>query len=227
MKRILIFLILSLFVLSGCTPVPPISMERVVILELFVAPACGRCPEAKESAEQLQAEYDGEFIVLEAYAWNYPLKGWSKPEIAARYGDYSIPDAYFDGTNYVLHYNQSDLDYYTKYKNAINIELAKEAKWSIEATVGISSIVKIEGYVEGEGVAQVGAAILEDNVPLLGGFVNCVVRDYLAPVTVDGEGDFVLTAYSSDLKLVRNINNIRVIVFIERNNQILQAKEVM
>lgn len=231
MRKFLIILILGLFVFVGCTPVPPLPIERIVMLELFVGPACGRCPPAKEAAEQLQAEYDGEFIVLQAYAWNYPLEGWSNQEIAARYDNYSntssTPDAYFDGLNYVLHYNPNDTDYYTKYKNAINIELAKEAEWSIEASADISNIVRIEGYVEGVGIAQVGAAIVEDNVPLLGGLVNCVVRDYLTPVTVDGQGEFVLIASLDDLELVQNMSNIRVIIFVEKNKQILQSKEVI
>ena len=89
MKRILVILILFSFILSGCVPVPPIPIERVVMLELFVAPACGRCPAAKEAAEQLQAEYGGEFIILQAYVWDYPLSGWSNQEIAARYSNYS------------------------------------------------------------------------------------------------------------------------------------------
>lgn len=231
MKNILIIFILVSFILSGCIPAPPVIIERVVMLELFVAPACGRCPAAKEAAEQLQAECDGELIVLQAYAWNYPLSGWSNQEIAARYNSYSdnasIPDAYFDGLSYILHYNPYDLDYYTKYKNAINIELAKETKWAIKASADISNIIRIEGYVEGEGIAQVGAAIVEDNVPLYSSFVDCVVRDYLAPVTVDGGGGFTLIAGVNDLKLVQNINNIRIIVFVEKDNQILQSKEVM
>ena len=230
MKRILVILILALFVLSGCVPVPPVPIDRVVMLELFVAPACGRCPPAKEAAEQLQAEYDGDFIVLEAYAWSYPLSSWSNQEISARYSNYSgsgCPDAYFDGTNYILHYNPNDLDYYSKYKNAINIELAKETKWSIEANVDISNIIRIEGYVEGEGIAQVGAAIIEDNVPLYSSFVDCVVRDYLTPVTINSEGEFVLIASSNDLKLVQDMSNVRVIVFLEKDQEILQSKEVI
>ena len=229
MKYLVIFLLIVC--LAGCVTPPIVTVDKIVMLELFVAPACSRCPEAKEAAEQLQAEFGGDLIVLEAYAFNYPLSGWSKQEIAARLSNYSssvsCPDAYFDGLGYVLHYNPLDLDYYTKYKNAVNVELSKETKWTIEATADISSIIRIEGYVKGEGIAQVGACIVEDNVPLYSGIADCVVRDYLDPITIDNEGDFVLTAYLSDLSLIQNMNNIRIVVFVEKNYQILQCKEIM
>ena len=112
-----------------------ISPNRVVMVELFVAPACTRCPKAKEYMAQLLQEYGfSQLVVLEEYAWNYPLStGWATQEISNRYHSYidylgvggSTPDAYFDGLNQFVHNEDRT---YSNYKAAIDAELAKIPK---------------------------------------------------------------------------------------------------
>ena len=94
-----------------------IAPNRVVMAELFVAPACGLCPIAKTCMAQLLEKYGfDKLVVLEEYVVNFPLSyssGWSTSEISQRYfnGYYEYlssdetgtPDAYFNGLNQSVH----------------------------------------------------------------------------------------------------------------------------
>ena len=260
---ILFYLVLTLCLFAGCTPgvVPepdepgpdpdPVSVDRVVMVELFVAPGCIKCPDAKADMAQLLGEYGLEnMVVLEEYAWNYPLSsGWAIPETISRYSMYtsdtSTPDAYFNGLNQSVHHDDSG---YNNYKNAIEAELAKPAKIAISASSSTNSSVKtvtVNGSIQNinENTLSnlaIGAMIYEDDVPLVVPgkptyTVNHVVRDILTPVLVESLSsgatyDFSLTANSEDLKWVENFSDLHVVVYIQASGsftqEILQAKYV-
>ena len=221
---------------------------RVVMVELFVAPGCGRCPSAKAEMAQLLGEYGFEnMVLLEEYAWNFPLSsGWAIPETISRYSNYGAdsgtPDAYFNGLNQSVHHDDSG---YLNYKNAIEAELAKPAKVAISASAYKDSSAKsiaISGSIENISASalsnfEIGAMIYEDFVPLIvpdkpSYTANHVVRDIVTPVQVDslsseGTYSFSLAADSEDLKWVGNFSNLHVVVYVQLPNtftqEVLQA----
>jgi len=221
----------------------PITLNRVVMVELFVAPACGRCPSAKAEMAQLLDEYGFDnIVVLEEYAWNYPLSsGWATPETISRYSMYNssggTPDAYFNGLNQSVHYNDSS---YSSYKNAIDAELAKPAQIAISASASKDSaaqLISISGSIKNISDSafnniDIGAMIYEDSVPLIVPdkptyTANHVVRDILTSVQVDslssgGTYDFSFTANSEDLKWAENFNNLHIVVYVQAPNSISQ-----
>jgi len=247
----LFMLVIFLSLFAGCTsgvaPDPgepdPVTVSRVVMVELFVAPACPRCPDAKADMAQLLGEYDlDNIVVLEEYAWNYPLSsGWATPETVSRYTMYALdtstPDAYFNGLNQFVHHDDSS---YYNYKNAIDAELAKSAQVAISASASKNSsakLINISGNIQNISVNTfnnivIGAMIYEDSVSLASHTANHVVRDILSPVQVDslssgGTYDFSLTANSEDLKWADNFNNLHIVVYVQApnstNQEILQA----
>ena len=221
----------------------PITLNRVVMVELFVAPACGRCPSAKSEMAQLLDEYGFDnIVVLEEYAWNYPLSsGWATSETISRYYMYDAnsgtPDAYFNGLNQSVHHDDSS---YSNYKSAIDAELAKSAQIAISASSSKDSsaqLISIIGSIQNINDSAfnniaVGAMIYEDSVPLIVPdkptyTANHVVRDILTPVQVDslssgGTYDFSLTANSEDLKWAENFNNLHIVVYVQAPNSITQ-----
>jgi len=249
---ILFVLVLVLGLSAGCAPgfVPdpdpdpdPVNVSRVVMVELFVAPACIRCPSAKSEMAQLLDEYGlDNIVVLEEYAWNHPLSsGWATPETVSRYtmytSDTATPDAYFNGLNQSVHYEEAS---YNNYKSAIDAELAKSAQVAISASAfkdSSTKLINITGNIQNIGVNTfnnivIGAMIYEDSVPLASHTANHVVRDILSPVQVDslssgGTHDFSLTANSEDLKWADNFNNLHIVVYVQApnstNQEILQA----
>jgi hypothetical protein len=222
----------------------PVTTNRVVMVELFVAPACGRCPSAKSEMAQLLDEcgFDN-IVVLEEYAWNYPLSsGWATPETISRYSMYNssgggTPDAYFNGLNQSVHYDDSS---YSNYKNAIDAELAKPAQIAISASASKDStaqLISISGSIQNISDSAfsniaIGAMIYEDSVPLIVPdkptyTANHVVRDILTLVQVDslssgGTYDFSFTANSEDLKWAENFNNLYIVVYVQAPNSITQ-----
>ena len=253
-RRLLISLFMLVLVLSlfaGCTsgvaPDPgepdPVTVNRVVMVELFVAPACTKCPAAKEDIAQLLDEYGlDNIVVLEEYAWNYPLSsGWATPETISRYtmyaSDTSTPDAYFNGLNKSVHHDDSS---YYNYKNAIDAELAKSAQVAISASASKNSsakLINITGNIQNISVNTfnnivIGAMIYEDSVPLASYTANHVVRDIITSDQIESfsEGEslsFSLTANSEDLKWADNFNNLHIVVYVQApnstNQEILQA----
>jgi len=227
---------------QGIDPEPS-TFNRVVMVELFVAPGCGRCPSAKSEMAQLLDEYGFEnIVVLEEYAWNYPLSsGWATPETISRYSMYNssggTPDAYFNGLNQSVHYNDSS---YSNYKSAIDAELVKPAQIAISASASKDSsvqMISISGNIQNIGGSAfsniaIGAMIYEDSVPLIVPdkptyTANHVVRDILTSVQVEslssgGTFDFSFTANSEDLKWVENFNNLHIVVYVQAPNSITQ-----
>jgi len=227
---------------QGIDPEPS-TFNRVVMVELFVAPGCGRCPSAKSEMAQLLDEYGFEnIVVLEEYAWNYPLSsGWATPETISRYSMYNssggTPDAYFNGLNQSVHYNDSS---YSNYKSAIDAELVKPAQIVISASASKDSsvqMISISGNIQNIGGSAfsniaIGAMIYEDSVPLIVPdkptyTANHVVRDILTSVQVEslssgGTFDFSFTANSEDLKWVENFNNLHIVVYVQAPNSITQ-----
>ena len=156
------------------------SIQRVVMVELFVAPACTHCPKAKADIAQLLEEYGlSKIVVLEEYAWNIPLplsSGWATPETVNRYtmytSDTATPDAYFNGLNQAVH--QDDLGY-NNYKTAIDRELEKPVQVSISASASKDSsifLINITGNIQNISDNTlsnifIGAMIYEDSVSLI------------------------------------------------------------
>ncbi len=262
-KKLLVILFLLILILGSCTgcvpgvtpepdePAPqsntdPTTLNRVVMIELFVAPACTHCPKAKADIARLLEEYGlNKIVVLEEYAWNYPLSsGWANPETINRYSMYTsntaTPDAYFNGLNQSIHQDDSG---YNNYKNAIDEELEKPVQISISASAVKDSFIKsinITGNIKNIGDNTfsniiIGAMIYEDSVPLIVPdkptyTANHVVRDILTPVQVSslasGETcDFSFTADSEDLKWVDNFNNLHIVVYVQAPYS--SAKEIL
>jgi hypothetical protein len=181
-------------------------------------------------------------VVLEEYAWNYPLSsGWATPETISRYYMYNsssgTPDACFNGLNQSVHYYDSS---YSNYKNAIDAELAKPAQIAISASASKDSsaqLISISGSIQNISDSAfsniaIGAMIYEDSVPLIVPdkptyTAHHVVRDILDSIQVDslssgGTYDFSFTANSEDLKWVDNFNNLHIVVYVQAPNSITQ-----
>jgi thiol-disulfide isomerase/thioredoxin len=88
-KRLLLGFALSViifYLFVGCTPTVPDggnggtggegeqeTSGRVVMVELFVAPTCSRCPAAKLAIDSLSNKYGlDQIVILEEYGWDDP-----------------------------------------------------------------------------------------------------------------------------------------------------------
>jgi len=228
----------------------PLSQEnqRVVMVELFVAPTCPNCPKAKDAMAQLLEQYGfDKLVVLEEYGWNIEpdYTGWATTETIDRFKWYTdslgisrhTPDTYFNGLNQIVHYSESS---YNNYKAAIDEELTKAPKINISVSSSVDTAnltVSINGSIENissENLTDlvVGAMIYEDSVYLgsEGKNVNHVVRDI---ITSEGIISFApgaiqeFTLSSETLNNVKNMNNIHVVVYVQApdspTKEILQA----
>jgi len=224
--------------------------NRVVMAELFVSPACTRCPSAKAYMAQLLQKYGfDKLVVLEEYIVNYPLSyasGWSTSEISQRYffgyyeylssSETGTPDAYFNGLNQTVH--QKDHSY-ANYEAAIEAELAKTPKVSISASRDIAgSTVTINGQINNISSGTLNniaieAMIYEDSVDLIipdyniDTIVNHVVRDIITyeesgeTITSFAPGEsYEFSLTSSSLSNVHNMSNIHVVVYVQALNSL-------
>jgi len=228
----------------------PLSQEnqRVVMVELFVAPTCSNCPDAKDDMAQLLEQYEfNKLIVLEEYGWDVKPDyiGWAIDETVDRFKWYTnflgisrhTPDTYFNGLNQIVHYSESS---YNNYKEAIDKELAKASKINILASSSIDTTnltVNINGYIENissEDLSDliVGLIIYEDSVYLgsQGKNVNHVVRDIVTSkmiVSLNSQEIQEFNLSSGILDNVKNMNNIHVVGYVQAPNsstkEILQA----
>jgi hypothetical protein len=228
----------------------PLSQEnqRVVMVELFVAPTCPNCPKAKDAMAQLLEQYGfDKLVILEEYGWNIEpnYTGWATSETIDRFKWYTdslgiprhTPDTYFNGLNQSVHYSESS---YNNYKVAIDEELAKAPKINISASssVDIANLtVSINSSIENissENLTDliVGAMIYEDSVYLgsEGKNVNHIVRDIINSEEIinfasGASQEFSLT--SETLSNVHDINNIHIVVYVQApespTKEILQA----
>jgi|AntAceMinimDraft_16_1070373.scaffolds.fasta_scaffold59275_1 hypothetical protein len=221
--------------------------QRVVMVELFVAPTCSNCPAAKNYMTQLLEQYGfDKLVVLEEYGWDYEeYTGWATTETIDRFKWYTdslgtsrhTPDTYFNGLNQSVHSSESS---YNNYKSAIDKELAKVPKVDISASSNVDTtnlIVSINISIENissENLTNlvVGAMIYEDSVYLASTTknVNHVVRDIISSeeILIFNPGDKQeFTLSSESLNNVKNMNNIHVVVYVQRPNsptkEILQA----
>jgi len=217
------------------------SIQRVVMVELFVAPTCSRCPAAKLAINSLSNKYDlDQMVILEEYGWNDPngvYVGWSTQETFDRFKWYNdsphTPDTYFNGLNQNVPYTEFS---FTTYKNAIEAELARPPKVSISASYDIAELtVSVSGKISNISSETlenlvIGAMVYEDSVPLGSTTVNHVVRDIITSELIDsfskGES-FSFSLESEILKNVKDMNNIHVVVYVQAPNsstkEILQA----
>ncbi|GAG69198.1 unnamed protein product, partial [marine sediment metagenome] len=69
------------------------SIQRVVMVELFVAPTCSRCPSAKLAINSLSNKYGlDQMVILEEYGWDDPNSvyvGWHTQETFQRFKWYN------------------------------------------------------------------------------------------------------------------------------------------
>lgn len=247
MKRKLLTLCLILLIslilclLTGCilwtVPEPdpdPIISDRVVMVELFVAPTCPNCSEAKNFMAQL----------LELYGWDSgEYTGWATLETKNRFKWYTeslgisrhTPDTYFNGLNQTVHYDQSS---YSNYQAAVEKELAKTAKITISASCDIDTVnltISINGNIENISSDTlnnlvIGVMIYEDSVYLgsVDKNVDHVVRDIITSEEIisfspGANQEFSLS--SETLSNVKNMNNIHVVVYVQVPNS--QTKEIL
>jgi len=230
----------------------PLSQEnqRVVMVELFVAPTCPNCPKAKGTMAQLLEQYGfDKLVVLEEYGWDVSeYTGWATAETIDRFKWYTdslgisrhTPDAYFNGLNQSVHSNASS---YNNYKAAIDEELSKspKVKISVSSSVDTTNLtVNINGSIENISSEEltdlvVGAMIYEDSVYLgsEGKNVNHVVRDIIISEEIVSFTPGAIQEFnlpSEILNNVKNMDNIHMVVYVQTPNsstkEILQAAYV-
>jgi len=217
------------------------SFQRVVMVELFVAPTCRRCPVAKLAINSLANKYDlDQMVILEEYGWNDPngvYVGWSTQETFDRFKWYNdsphTPDAYFNGLSQNVASNEFS---FTTYKNAVEAELTRPPKVSISASYDIAELtVSVSGKINNISSETlenlvIGAMVYEDSVPLGTAVANHVVRDIITSDLIGsfskGE-NFNFSLESEILNNVKDMNNIHVVVYIQApfspTKEILQA----
>ncbi|MBA7497378.1 hypothetical protein ES704_00106 [subsurface metagenome] len=258
MKKLLLILALLgliLYLFIGCVPTTPTggtggtegegeqeTSNRVVMVELFVAPTCSRCPAAKLAIESLSNKYGlDQIVILEEYGWDDPYglyTGWYTLETFSRFKWYSdsthTPDAYFNGLSQNIPYNE--FSFFT-YKTAIEAELARPPKVSISASYNVTDlIVSISGKINNISSETlenlvIGAMVYEDSVPLGLNTANHVVRDIITSELIDSfspnDGVYSFNLTSETLNNVKDMNNIHVVVYVQAPNsptkEILQA----
>lgn len=248
---VLALLGLTFYLFIGCVPTTPTggtegegeqeTSDRVVMVELFVAPTCSRCPTAKIAINNLSNKYGLErMIILEEYGWDDPYgvyTGWYTIETFIRFKWYNnstnTPDAYFNGLSQNVPYNEFS---FFAYQTAIEAELARPPKVSISASYNIEDLtVNISGTINNissdtlENLV-IGAMVYEDSVPLGISTANHIVRDIITSemilIFTSGESqEFSLV--SEVLNNVKDMNNIHVAVYVQAPNsptkEILQA----
>ena len=248
----LLGIIFYLFV--GCAPTVPNggnsgtegegeqgTSDRVVMVELFVAPTCGRCPSAKLAIDSLSNKYGlDRMVILEEYGWDglgAPYTGWYTQETAARFKWYKdtnqTPDAYFNGLNQNVPYYEFSL---FSYQAAIEAELERPPKVSISASYDLTELtVSINGKINKIGSDTledlvIGAMVYEDSVPLGTSTANHVVRDIITSEQIESfsEGESLSFSLESEILYnVKDIENIHVVVYVQApfspTKEILQA----
>ena len=262
MQKKLLILLLALLILSlftGCTSgVLPGSDElqtdstsaattkRVVMFELFEAPACSLCAEVHLDILRLGKDYGvDELVILEEYGSDGAYAGWGVYDVLKRFFEYQkmagvksgYPDAYFNGLNQTVHQENRG---YVNYKAAIDKELAKPAKVAISAAYSVNGrVVSISGNITNISSnvlnnLAVEAVVYEDSVysEYRGYKVDHVVRDIItyeeSGETVDSfaPGDsYEFSLTSSSLSNVHDMSNIHVVVYVQSLSslEILQA----
>jgi hypothetical protein len=260
MKKLLLVLALLgliFYLFIGCVPTTPNggtggtegegeqeTSNRVVMVELFVAPTCSRCPAAKLAINSLSNKYGlDRMVILEEYGWDDPYgvyTGWYTIETFSRFNWYNsatnTPDAYFNGLSQNVPYNEFSL--YT-YKTAIEAELARPPKVSISASYEVTDlIVSISGKINNISSETledlvIGAMVYENSVPLGLNTANHVVRDIITSEQIDSFSDGESLSFSlesENLNNVKDMDNIHVVVYVQApfspTKEILQALHV-
>lgn len=256
-KRLLILTLIGIlaFLFSGCNITTPgdsggiegedesegEEVTRVVMVELFVAPTCSRCPAAKLAINSLSNKYGlDQMVILEEYGWDDPngvYIGWYTQETFQRFKWYNdsthTPDAYFNGLRQNVPYNEFSL---FSYKEAIEAELSRPPKVSISASYDIAELtISVSGKINNissETLEKlvIGAMVYEDSVPLGSSIVNHVVRDIITSEEITSffeEESLSFSLESANLKNVKDMDNIHVVVYVQApytaTKEILQA----
>ena len=255
MKKLLLVLALLgliFYLFIGCVPTTPNggtggtegegeqeTSNRVVMVELFVAPTCSHCPAAKIAINSLSNKYGlDQMVILEEYGWDDPYgvyTGWYTLETFIRFKWYSdstnTPNAYFNGLSQNVPYNE--FSFFT-YQAAIEAELARPPKVSISASYSVTDlIVSISGKINNISSETlenlvIGAMVYEDSVALGTSIANHVVRDIITSEQIDSFSDGGSLSFSLEseyLKNVKDIENIHVVVYVQAPNSL--TKEIL
>ena len=148
----------------GCVPTTPTegepeSVDRIVLMEIYMAIGCSHCEEAKPILEQLVEDYGNDQLILVEEA---PWGDYTTSEISNRYewyfpNDYDrgIPNILFNGLNdnRIQGYSSSNPDNPQAFKaeaeNAIDTELSKGSKILINALKSLDNgVLTITGNIE-------------------------------------------------------------------------------
>lgn len=165
---IIVGLITNLF--AGCTPtVPgegePEPIDRVVMVELFMAIGCSACKKVKPILEQLVEEYGfNKLILVEEAGWGQ----FHTQETSDRYkwyfpneADRTVPNILFNGLNDRIHGSSN----YSTIKSKIDAELAKGAKINITAVRNNgSNTTTITGTIENVSTSTLNHLVINGMV---------------------------------------------------------------
>ena len=223
--------------------------DRVVMLELLEGPACPRCAAIHSDIVKLRQEYGlDELVILEEYGWDSSgYTGWGINDVVDRYYEYihylnidgHFPDAYFNGINQTVHFDDSG---YKNYKNAIEVEIAKPAQISLSASYDTQGkIISITGNIINFTSGSLNNLVIESMVYEDSVYseyrkynVDHVVRDIItseesgeqiASFSPGENHQFSLT--SSYLSKAQNMSNVHIVLYVQAPNsstkEILQA----
>jgi len=224
----------------------PTTVNRVVMFELFVGPACSRCAGIHQDIIRLRQEYGfDELIILEEYGSDYgEYTGWGVNDVLKRFYEYckylgtggGYPDAYFNGINQTVHWEDRGYD---NYKAAIEAELSKPVKVAITATHSVmGQTVSISG-----NVTNISSDTLDNLVIEVMIYENSVYSEYRKQnvdhvvrdiITHEESGEIIasfspgesqeFSLVSASLGNVHNMSNIHVVVYVQApTKEILQA----
>jgi len=223
------------------------TTKRVVMFELFEAPACSLCAQVHLDMLRLRRDYGfDELVILEGYGSDGAYTGWGVYDVLKRFFEYQslsgvksgYPDAYFNGLNQAVHQEKRG---YINYKAAIEKELAKPAKIAISATYSVNNrVVSVNGNITNISSdvlsnLAVEAVVYEDSVysEYRRYKVDHVVRDIITHEEPEGEmliasfapeKNYEFSLNSQYLSKVHDMNNIHVVVYVQApTKEILQA----
>ena len=244
-KLFLILLAIGLvvFIFVGCTPSTPIenegegegeeeTVDRVVMVELFTS-HCPNCLIVEPILEELAEEYErSEMILVEIGTWGTAITyggndryKWYLPDINQR----TTPNTLFNGLNQRI-WKVASKD---SFKDKINIELAKEAKISINVNkTENSGITTLSGTVKNISTSAldnlvINGMILKDN--------NIVGEKYMVFNIIKDTTEIGITlaagaeqSFEFDLGEIGWIFNVHGVIFVQDSStkEILQANYV-
>ncbi len=247
MKKIFLILLVVIsivFLFISCTPTVPTEGEgegeeegeeetvsRVVIVELFTS-HCPQCIIVEPILEELAEEYErSEMILVEVGTWGGAITiggndryKWYLPDICQR----TTPNTFFNGGNRIWKVAAK-----YQFKNKIIAELAKETKFSINATrTSSSGTTTISGTIKNISASTlnnlvINGMIFKDN-GIMGEkyMVSRIIKDTTEfGTTFASEAEQSFEFVLEELSWTTNMHGV---IFVQDSStkEILQAKYV-